>query len=44
MNIEERLLFLERVVSILIAEKYGVELDGEDEEMIDDLFQEKYYR
>lgn len=41
---EQRLLFLEKVVAILIAEKYGVELDSEDEDMIDELFQEKYYK
>lgn len=41
---KERLLFLEKVVAILIAEEYGVELDSEDIDMMDDLFQEKYYK
>lgn len=41
---EQRLLFLERVVAVLIAEKQGVELDREDEDMLDELLEEKYYK
>ena len=43
MNTEERLLFLEQVVSILIADRNGCELDKIDEEMLDKLFEETYF-
>ena len=41
---EQRLSFLEGVVAVLIAEKQGVELDSEDEDMLDELLEEKYYK
>lgn len=43
MSVEEKLLFLEKVVSILVAERNGVDLDREDEEMLDEVFREVYY-
>ena len=43
MSTEERLLFLEQVVSILIAKSNGRELDKIDEEMLDKLFEETYF-
>lgn len=43
MSVEEKLLFLEKVVSILVAERNGVELEREDEEMLDEVFREVYY-
>ncbi|MGO1819744.1 MAG: hypothetical protein ACTH0S_08665 [Senegalia sp. (in: firmicutes)] len=43
MSTEERLLFLEQVVSILISERNGRELDKIDEEMLDKLFEETYF-
>lgn len=43
MSTEERLLFLEQVVSILISERNGHELDKVDEDMLDELFEEKYF-
>lgn len=43
MNIEERLLFLEQVVSILIADRYGYDLDKEKEDMLDELCEEKFF-
>ncbi len=39
---EERLLYLEQVVSILIADRNGRELDEVDEEMLNKLFREIY--
>ena len=43
MSTEERLLFLEQVVSILISERNGRELDKVDEEMLDKIFEETYF-
>lgn len=43
MSTEERLLFLEQVVSILISERNGREIDKIDEEMLDKLFEETYF-
>lgn len=43
MSIEERLLFLEQVVSILIADRNGCELDKVYEDILDELFEEKYF-
>lgn len=43
MSTEERLLFLEQVVSILISERNGREIDEVDEDMLDELFEEKYF-
>lgn len=43
MSMEERLLFLEKVVSILVAERNGVDLEREEEEMLDEVFREIYY-
>lgn len=43
MSTEERLLFLEQVVSILISERNGREIDEIDEEMLDRHFEETYF-
>lgn len=43
MSMEERLLFLEKVVSILVAERNGLDLEREEEEMLDEVFREIYY-
>lgn len=43
MSTEERLLFLEQVVSILIADRYGYDLDKEKEDMLDELCEEKFF-
>lgn len=43
MSIEERLLFLEQIVSILIADKNGYPLDKKDEEMLSSLFEGTYF-
>lgn len=42
MSVEERLLFLEQVVSILIADRNDCELDDTDEEILDKVFSEIY--
>lgn len=43
MDAEERLLFLEQVVSILIADRNGHELDKREEDMLAELFEEKFF-
>lgn len=43
MSIEERLLFLEQIVSILIADRSGYPLVKKDEEMLSKLFEETYF-
>lgn len=43
MSTEERLLFLEQVVSILIADRYGYDIDKEKEDMLDELCEEKFF-
>lgn len=43
MSVEERLLFLEQIVSILIADRNGRELDKVDEDMLSEMFEETYF-
>ena len=43
MDLEDRLVFLEEVVSILIADKLGMEITQEEEIIIEELFNRRYW-
>ena len=43
MDLEDRLIFLEEVVSILIADKLGTEITQEEEVIIEELFNRRYW-
>lgn len=43
MDLEDRLMFLEEVVSILIADKLGEELTQKEEVMMNELFNRVYW-
>lgn len=43
MDLEDRLIFLEEVVSILIADKLGEELTQKEEDMMNELFNLRYW-
>lgn len=43
MDLEDRLMFLEEVVSILIADKLGEELTQKEEGMMNELFNRVYW-
>lgn len=43
MDLEDRLIFLEEVISILIADKLGEELTQKEEDMMDELFNLRYW-
>lgn len=41
---EDRIEFMEGVLALLVAERYGVELNELEENIIDDFFNNQYYR
>ena len=43
MDLEDRLIFLEEVVSILIADKLGTEITEKEEDMLEELFNYRYW-
>lgn len=43
MDLEDRLMFLEEVVSILIADKLGEELTQKEKDMMNELFNLRYW-
>ena len=43
MDLEDRLIFLEEVVSILIADKLGTEATQKEEDMLEELFNHRYW-
>ena len=43
MDLEDRLMFLEEVVSILIADKLGEELTQKEDDMMNELFNRIYW-
>lgn len=43
MDLEDRLIFLEEVVSILIADKLDTDITQKEEDMLEELFNYRYW-